>query len=98
MSSNNGYETGCSIIILLLVGGGWIFGTGAALYAIYTDQSGNTTEGVGIVYLICTVLIGIVLFLCWRSSEDIDKAKKRLSEKKTQLQKLREQKRNLQIK
>ena len=37
-----------------------------ALYAIYTDQSGNTTEGVGIVYLICTVLIGIVLFLCWQ--------------------------------
>ena len=59
------------------------WGPNTALYAIYTDQSGNTTEGFFLVYAICSVLIGLYLLANWRSSEDIDKAKKPIGEKNT---------------
>ena len=95
MSSYDGGLGGTfALLILLFFWGIWILGN-TALYAIYTDQSGNTTEGFFLVYAICSVLIGLYLLANWRSSEDIDKAKKNLSEKKTQLHKLKEQKTSL---
>ena len=89
MSSYDGGLGGIfAVLIVLFFWGVWILGTIGA----FTEP---IDEGFRIFYLICSVLIGLFLLANWRSSEDIDKAKKNLSEKRTQLHKLKEQKTSL---
>ena len=82
-------DIGCGLLIFISVGGIWILGTIMFFFTEHIDDE------FAVLYAICSSLMGWMLLACWYNSEDIDKAKENLSEKKTQLKKLKEQKKIL---